>query len=98
MNPLRLLLKFPFFKKIPHNIIGKSKEKNKEKTTVIVNTLKLGLHADCQLLRSEIYPNIRKMAAFSDGILIFYGNCRHSMRNTEADFKNLPCSLYFLKD
>jgi hypothetical protein len=38
------------------------------------------------------------MAAFSDGILIFYGNCGHSLRNTEADFKDLSCSLYFLKD
>lgn len=98
VNPLRFLLKFPFFKKIPYNILEKSKEKNKEKTMVVVNTLKLGLHADCQLLRSEIYQNIRKMAAFSDGILIFYGNCGHSLRNTEEDFKDLPCSLYFLKD
>ena len=94
MNPLKLLLKFPFFKKIPHNI----REKNKEKTTIVVNNLKLGLHSDCQLLRSEIYKNIRKMAAFSDGILIFYGNCGHSLRNTEADFKDLHCSFYFLKD
>ena len=30
--------------------------------------------------------------------LIFYGNCGHSLRNTEADFKDLHCSLYFLKD
>ncbi|WP_292391402.1 DUF1638 domain-containing protein [Methanosarcina sp. UBA5] len=98
VNPLKFLLKFPFFKKTPHNILEKNKEKNKEKTIVVVNILKLGLHADCQLLRSEIYQNIRKMAAFSDGILIFYGNCGHSLRNTEEDFKDLPCSLYFLKD
>lgn len=38
------------------------------------------------------------MASFSDGILIFYGNCGHSLKNTEADFKDLHCSLYFLKD
>lgn len=98
VNILKLLLKFPFFNKIPHNTGGKSKEKNREKPIVVVNTLKLGLHADCELLRSEIYQNIRKMAAFSDGILIFYGNCGHSLRNTIADFKDLPCSLYFLKD
>lgn len=102
VNILKFLLKFPFFKKIPHNIREKSKEKNKEKNKekpiVVVNTLKLGLHADSELLRSEIYQNIRKMAAFSDGILIFYGNCGHSLRNTAADFKDLPCSLYFLKD
>ncbi len=98
MNLLKILLKFPFFKKIHNNIRGKSKEMSKEKPTVVVNTLKLGLHADCELLRSEIYQNIKKMAAFSDGILIFYGNCGHSLRNTEADFKDLHCSLYFLKD
>jgi hypothetical protein len=98
LNLLRVLLKFPFFKKIPHNIRGKSKEKSRKKPIVVVNTLKLGLHADCELLRSEIYHNIKKMAAFSDGILIFYGNCGHSLRNTEADFKDLSCSLYFLKD
>ncbi|HEY3362852.1 MAG TPA: DUF1638 domain-containing protein, partial [Methanosarcina sp.] len=98
LNLLRILLKFPFFKKIPHNIRGKSKEKSREKPIVVVNTLKLGLHVDCELLRSEIYQNIRKMATFSDGILIFYGNCGHSLRNTAADFKDLPCSLYFLKD
>lgn len=94
MNLLRILLKFSCSKKIHRNI----REKNREKATVVVNTLRLGLHADCELLRSEIYQNIRKMAAFSDGILIFYGNCGHSLRNTEADFKDLHCSLYFLKD
>lgn len=93
VNPLKLLLKFPFFKKIPH-----IREKNKEKIIIVVNNLKLGLHSDCQLLRSEIYQNVKKMAAFSHGILIFYGNCGHSLRNTEADFKDLHCSLYFLKD
>ncbi|AKB82849.1 hypothetical protein MSBR3_2271 [Methanosarcina barkeri 3] len=76
----------------------KNNEKNKEKPIIVVNTLKLGLHADCELLRSEIYQHIKKMAAFSDGILIFYGNCGHSLRNTEEEFKDLPCSLYFLKD
>jgi hypothetical protein len=110
VNILKLLLKLPFFEKIPHHIRKKSKEnnkennneknkeKNKEKPIVVVNTLKLGLHADCELLRSEIYQHIKKMAAFSDGILIFYGNCGHSLRNTEDEFKDLPCSLYFLKD
>lgn len=94
MNLPRFLLKFLSFEKIRHSM----REKNREKTTIVVNTLKLGLHTDCELLRSEIYQNIRKMATFSDGILIFYGNCGHSLRNTKADFKDLHCSLYFLKD
>jgi hypothetical protein len=35
---------------------------------------------------------------FSDGILLFYGNCGRSLRSLEADFKDFDCSLYFLKD
>lgn len=97
MNLIRLLLKFPFFKIIP-NITGKCKEKNKEKTTVIVNILKLGLHADCDLLKSEIYRNMKEMVEFSDGILIFYGNCGRPLRGLEAEFKDFNCPLYFLED
>lgn len=98
MNLIRLLLKFPFFKIIPHNITGKCKEKNKEKTTVIVNILKLGLHADCDLLKSEIYRNMKEMVEYSDGILIFYGNCGRPLRGLEAEFKDFNCPLYFLED
>ncbi len=38
------------------------------------------------------------MSKFSDGILIFYGTCGHSLVNLEKDFENLGCRLYFLKD
>jgi hypothetical protein len=88
------LLKFPFFGKIHENMKGK----NRESITVVVNILKLGLHADCDLLKSEIYRNMKEMAAFSDGILIFYGNCGRSLRSLEAEFKDFNCPLYFLKD
>ena len=60
--------------------------------------LKLGLHADIELLRSEVYRNIGQMAEFSDGILIFYGNCGDSLKHLEADFRDLDCPLYFLRD
>lgn len=88
------LLKFPFFGKIHDNM----QEKNREIITVVVNVLKLGLHADCDLLKSEIYRNMKEMADFSDGILLFYGNCGRSLRSLEADFKDFNCPLYFLKD
>ncbi len=91
---LNFLTKLPFFGKL-HN---DNKEKSREITTLVVNILKLGLHVDCEFLRSEIYRNIREMAKFSDGILLFYGNCGHSLKSLEADFKDLDCSFYFLKD
>lgn len=88
------LLKFPFFGKMHDSIQGK----NRETITIVVNILRLGLHVDCDLLKSEIYRNMKEMADFSDGILLFYGNCGRSLRSLEADFKGFDCSLYFLKD
>ncbi|WP_369793163.1 DUF1638 domain-containing protein [Methanosarcina sp. 2.H.A.1B.4] len=94
------LLKFPFFGEIHENMKEKNrgKAKNRETITVVVNILKLGLHADCDLLKSEIYRNMKEMADFSDGILIFYGNCGRSLRSLEANFKDFNCPLYFLED
>ena len=88
------LLKLPFCGTIHENM----KEKNRETITVVVNILKLGLHADCDLLKSEIYRNMKEMADFSDGILIFYGNCGRPLRGLEAEFKDIKCPLYFLED
>lgn len=88
------LLEFPLFGKIYGNMKGK----NRETITVVVNILKLGLHADCDLLKSEIYRNMKEMADFSDGILIFYGNCGRPLRALEAEFKDFNCPLYFLED
>jgi len=42
---------------------------------VVVSPLRLGLHSDLEHLKSAVYDNIRRLAAFSDGILIFYGKC-----------------------
>ena len=88
------LVKLPLFGKL----LNDNNEKRREITTLVVNILKFGLHVDCEFLRSEIYRSIRVMAEFSDGILLFYGNCGHSLKSLEADFKDLDCSFYFLKD
>lgn len=88
------LVKLSFFGKLHSD----NKKKSKGITTLVVNILKFGLHVDCEFLRSEIYRNIKEMAEFSDGILLFYGNCGHSLKSLEADFKDLDCSFYFLKD
>lgn len=93
-NIMKPLLLFSFFNKMHE----KMKRKAARKVTVVVNLLRLGLHTDLELLRSEVYENIREMAPFSDGILLFYGTCGHALGKLEEDFAELGCPLYFLKD
>ncbi|MCX9012932.1 MAG: DUF1638 domain-containing protein [Candidatus Methanoperedens sp.] len=76
----------------------KLENRHKTKVTVVANVLKMGLHIDNELLRAEVYRNIREMSRFSDRILIFYGTCGHSLVDIEKDFEGLGCQLYFLKD
>ncbi len=47
------------------------KRKCREKISVVVNILSLGLHANLEILKTEVYRNIREMASFSDRILVF---------------------------
>ncbi len=72
--------------------------RHKTKVTVVANMLKMGLHIDVEVLKAEVYRNIREMSRFSDRILIFYGTCGHSLVSIEKDFEDLKCQLYFLKD
>ncbi len=74
------------------------RKRHEPKITVIINMLKMGLHIDNELLRAEVYRNIKEMSHFSDRILIFYGKCGHSLVNIEKDFEDLGCKLYFLRD
>lgn len=90
----KLIAKLPFFGKISKKIESKAGKK----VEVVVNLLRLGLHSDLDLLKSEVYKNIREMAAFSDGILIFYGTCGHVLGELEKDFIDMECPLFFLKD
>ena len=80
------------------NIRRKLEHRHKTKITVVANVLKMGLHIDVELLKAEVYRNIREMSRFSDRILVFYGTCGHSLVNIEKDFEGLGCHLYFLKD
>jgi hypothetical protein len=88
------LKRFPVFGQV-HEIMD---NENRRNITVVVNMMKIALHTDIDILKSEVYRNIEEMAGFSDGILIFYGTCGHSLGDVETDFKDLDCSLYFLKD
>jgi hypothetical protein len=88
------LLKLPFFREIHENM----KLKAAQRVTVVVNPLRLGLHDDLELLKSEVYGKIREMAAFSDGILLFYCSCGEAFESLEEDFSGFECPLYCLKD
>jgi hypothetical protein len=87
-------------KKIKSKKIKSKKIKSKEvkRIDVVVNLLRLGLHADLEMLKSEVYKNIREMAVFSDGILVFYGTCGHVLGDLKNDFIDIECPLFFLND
>lgn len=91
---LKPLCGFRFIEKIRRKL----ENQHRTKVTVVANVLRRGLHADVELLKAEVYGNIKEMSRFSDSILIFYGTCGHSLANLEKDFEGLGCQLYFLKD
>jgi Protein of unknown function (DUF1638) len=92
--PIKFLSLFPFFKRM----FEKRKIRERKKVDVVVNILSIGLHADLEILKAEVYTNIREMAPFSDNILIFYGSCGHTFGKLEEDFAGLGCQLSFMKD
>jgi len=65
---------------------------------VVVRPLPLGLHSDLEQLKAAVYDNIRSLAAFSDGIMIFYGKCGNALADLEHDLADLSCPIYFLTD
>ncbi|WP_292388566.1 DUF1638 domain-containing protein [Methanosarcina sp. UBA5] len=89
--PARLFSSFSILKKFCR------KRKLREEVSVVVNLLSLGLHADLEILKTEVYRNIREMSLFSDRILIFYGTCEHAPGKLEEDLSDLECPLFFLK-
>jgi hypothetical protein len=66
--------------------------------TVVASPLRIGLHTSLERLKAAVYDDIRRLSAFSDGILIFYGKCGNSLADLEKDFSDLSCPLYFLAD
>lgn len=91
---LKPLLILPFFRKIHE----KMKIKEAQELTVVVNLLRLGLHDDIDILRSEVYKNIKEMASFSDGILLFYCSCGGAFENLEENCLKFNCPIYWFKD
>jgi hypothetical protein len=94
MKIAKPLLMLRFFRRI-HN---KMKFKAAQKVTVVVNLLRLGLHDDPDILRAEVYKNIKEMASFSDGILLFYCSCGGAFEHLEENCLEFNCPLYWLKD
>ncbi|MEL7665451.1 MAG: DUF1638 domain-containing protein [Methanosarcina mazei] len=88
------LIILPFFRKIHE----KMKLKAAQELTVVVNLLRLGLHDDVEILRSEVYKNIKEMSSFSDGILLFYCSCGGAFENLEENCLEFDCPLYWFKD
>ncbi len=82
----------------PGSIFSRSASLKTEELAVVVSPLPLGLHSDLELLKSAVYDNIRSLAAFSDGIMIFYGKCGNALADLEHDLADLSCPIYFLTD
>ena len=82
----------------PGGIFSRSSHRKAAELVVVVSPLRLGLHSDLELLKAAVYDNIRRLAAFSDGILIFYGKCGNALADLEHDLSDLACPLYFLTD
>jgi Protein of unknown function (DUF1638) len=91
---LKILSLFPLCRKIIEN----REQIKTKKVTVVVNLLRLGLHSNLEQLKAKVYENIRKMASFSDKILVFYGSCGDTFNKLEEDFADLGCPLFFPKD
>lgn len=73
-------------------------KKNNLPVIIVVNLLPKTLHADINLLHSEVCQNAGKMAKFSDGILLFYGKCGYNSQKANDELKQLACPTYFLED
>jgi hypothetical protein len=65
---------------------------------VVISVERIGLHSDLELIKAAVYDNIRRLSAFSDGILIFYGKCGGALADVEHDHPDLSCPLYLLTD
>jgi Protein of unknown function (DUF1638) len=64
---------------------------------VVVHVLPLRLHVDSMLLKQEVYCQIERMAAISDGIFVLYGVC-DALWKVKHDFVGSTCPLFFLAD
>jgi hypothetical protein len=82
----------------PGDIFSRSAGPKAAELAVVVSPLPLGLHSDLEQLKAAVYDNIRRLAAFSDGILIFYGKCGNALADLEQDLSDLACPIYFLTD
>ncbi len=82
----------------PGGILSRRSAHPMDLVVVVVSPLRLGLHSDLELLKAAVYDNIRRLSAFSDGILIFYGKCGNALADLEHDLSDLTCPIYFLTD
>jgi len=68
-----------------------------EEIIIVVTVLKMALHIDKKILRSEVCKNIERILTFSDVILLFYGRCGNALQDLEVP-QGRHCPLFFLTD
>ena len=66
--------------------------------SLMINILSLSLHGKPRELKQHVYSQVKKMAQFSDGILMFYGLCGNVLKQIETDWEKLQCPVSILKD
>ncbi len=66
--------------------------------TVIVSLQRIALHLNPNRLARETYANVRKYATFSDGVLLFYGQCGNAFGDLESFSEKCGCSIRTLND
>jgi len=85
MTIAKPLLTLPFFRKIHE----KMKLKAAHRVTVVVNLLRLGLHDDLDLLKSEVYENIERLPRFWTESSSFTAAAEKPLRVWKRTFRNL---------
>lgn len=76
----------------------KTRLKQKDEFSVIVQLQETGLHMDPSRLKNITYTNLNLMSRFADGILLFYGLCGCAFSRLRKDFPYIKCSLRLLQD
>jgi len=73
------------------------RQRHVDDLVVVVHVLALELHTNGTLLKREVYRQIERLAAFSDGIFVLYGLC-DALRTLGRDLNGGLCPLFFLTD
>ncbi len=65
---------------------------------ITINMLSISLHGNPGSLRDHVYSNVKNIAQYSNGILLFYGLCGNVLKQIENDLNSPSCPVSILKD